>query len=123
MKFQNFSKSKFSLPLPYLLIIQKDSWQRFWERDLKELFQEMSPIRDYTGKELELWFLDYRLEKPKYKTPLEARENNGSFEAPLRAKMRLVNLKTKEIKEQEVFLTDFPLMTERGSFIVMLWKG
>ena len=119
MKFQNFSKSNFSLPLSsYLLIIQKDSWQRFWEKDLKELFQEMSPIRDYTGKELELWFLDYRLDKPKYKTPLEARENNDSFEAPLRAKTRLVNLKTKEIKEQEVFLTDFPLMTERGTFIV-----
>jgi len=118
MKFQNFSKSKFSLPLPYLLIIQKDSWQRFWERDLKELLQEMSPIRDYTGKELELWFLDYKLGEPKYKTPLEARENNDSFEAPLRAKTRLVNLKTKEIKEQEVFLTDFPLMTERGTFIV-----
>jgi DNA-directed RNA polymerase subunit beta len=118
MKFKDFSKSKISLPLPYLLIIQRESWQRFWERDLKELFAETSPIRDYTGKELELWFLDYRLDKPKYKTPLEARENNASFEAPLRAKTRLVNLKTKEIKEQEVFLADFPLMTERGTFIV-----
>jgi len=118
MKFKNFSKSKISLPLPYLLTIQKDSWQRFWERELKELFQEISPMRDYSGKELELWFLDYRLDKPKYKTPLEARENNGSFEAPLRVKTRLVNLKTKEIKEQEVFLADFPLMTERGTFVV-----
>jgi DNA-directed RNA polymerase subunit beta len=118
MKFQNFSKSKFSLPPPYLLIIQKDSWQIFWDRDLKELFREISPIRDYTGEELELWFLDYRIDKPKYKTPLEAKENNDSFEAPLRVRTRLVNLKTKEIKEQEVFLADFPLMTERGTFII-----
>jgi len=118
MKFKNFSKSRISLPLPYLLVIQQESWQRFWESELKELFAEISPIRDYTGKELELWFLDYRLDEPKYKTPFEAKENNASFEAPLRAKTRLINLKTKEIKEQEVFLADFPLMTERGTFIV-----
>ena len=118
MKFQNFSKSKISLPLPYLLSIQKESWQRFWETDLNELFSEISPIQDYTGKELELWFLDYKLDKPKYKDELEARENNDSYEASLRSQVRLVNLKTKEIKEQEIFLTDFPLMTERGTFIV-----
>ncbi|MBZ9569609.1 DNA-directed RNA polymerase subunit beta [Patescibacteria group bacterium] len=118
MKFKDFSKSKISLPLPYLLSIQKESWQRFWERDLKELFLEISPIRDYTGKELELWFLDYKLDEPKYKTELEAKENNDSYEAALRVKVRLVNLKTKEIKEQEVFLTDFPLMTKRGTFTV-----
>ena len=118
MKFKDFSKSKISLPLPYLLSIQRESWQRFWERDLKELFSEISPIQDYTGKELELWFLDYKLDEPKYKTTLEAKENNDSYEAALRARVRLVNLKTKEIKEQEVFLTDFPLMTKRGTFIV-----
>lgn len=118
MKLKNFSKSKIFLPLPYLLIIQQESWRRFWENDLKELFAETSPIKDYTGKELELWFLDYRLDEPKYKTPFEAKENNASFEAPLRVKTRLVNLKTNEIKEQEVFLADFPLMTERGTFIV-----
>jgi len=113
-----FGKSKVSLPLPYLLKIQKDSWERFWEKDLKELFSETSPIRDYTGKELELWFLDYKLDKPKYKTDLEAKQNHDSFETALRVKAKLVNLKTKEIKEQEVFLADFPLMTERGTFIV-----
>jgi DNA-directed RNA polymerase subunit beta len=118
LKIKNFGKAKVSLPLPYLLSIQKESWQRFWERDLKELFSEASPIRDYTGKELELWFLDYKLDEPKYKTDLEAKQNNDSYEAALRVKTKLVNLKTKEIKEQEVFLTDFPLMTERGTFIV-----
>ncbi len=117
-KIKNFAKAKVSLPLPYLLAIQKDSWKTFWEKDLKELFSEVSPIRDYTGKELELWFLDYKLETPRYKTDLEAKQNNDSYEAAMRVKTKLVNLKTKEIKEQEVFLTDFPLMTERGTFIV-----
>ena len=115
---KNFAKAKVSLQLPYLLSVQKDNWKLFWDRDLKELFQEVSPIRDYTGKELELWFLDYKLDEPKYKTDLEAKLNNDSYEASLRVRTKLVNLKTKEIKEQEVFLTDFPLMTERGTFIV-----
>src|SRR4030043_423176 len=118
LKVKNFAKAKVSLPLPYLLSVQKDNWKLFWDRDLKELFQEVSPIRDYTGKELELWFLDYKLDEPKYKTDLEAKLNNDSYEASLRVRTKLVNLKTKEIKEQEVFLTDFPLMTERGTFIV-----
>ncbi|MCX6759683.1 MAG: DNA-directed RNA polymerase subunit beta [Candidatus Nealsonbacteria bacterium] len=115
---KSFAKTKISLPLPYLISIQKDSWQLFLERDLKELFQEISPIRDYTKKELELWFLDYKLDEPKYKTDLEAKKNNDSFEAALRVRTKLINLKTKEIKEQEVYLADFPLMTERGTFIV-----
>ncbi len=118
MTIKNFGKLKISLPLPYLLSLQKDSWRSFWEKDLKELFQEISPIRDYSGKELELWFLDYKLDPPKYKTDLEARQNNDSYEAALRLRTKLVNLRTKEIKEQEIYLTDFPVMTERGTFIV-----
>jgi len=118
MKVKNFAKAKVHLPLPYLLAVQKDNWKTFWDRDLKELLEEVSPIRDYTGKELELWFLDYKLETPKYKSDFEARLNNDSYEASLRVRTKLVNLKTKEIKEQEVFLTDFPLMTERGTFVV-----
>ncbi|MDI6602707.1 MAG: DNA-directed RNA polymerase subunit beta, partial [Patescibacteria group bacterium] len=118
IKIKNFGRAKISLKPPYLLALQKENWNLFWQRDLKELFQEISPIRDYTKKELELWFLDFKLGKSKYKTDLEAKQNNDSFEAPLRVRTKLVNLKTKEIKEQEVFLTDFPLMTERGTFIV-----
>jgi len=118
MRIKNFSKADFSLPFPNLLTIQKDAWKRFWEQELKELFIETSPISDYTGKRLELWFFDFKLQEPKYKTGIEAREDNASFEAPLRIKTRLVNLKTKEIKEQEVFLCDFPLMTKRGTFII-----
>ena len=64
LKTKNFGKAKVFLPLPYLLGLQKESWGSFWERDLKELFQEISPIRDHTRKELELWFLDYKLDEP-----------------------------------------------------------
>lgn len=118
IKIKNFGKASISLPLPYLLSVQKDSWNRFLTDGLKNLFSEISPIRDYSSKELELWFLDYKLGESKYKTDLEAKNNNDSFEAPLRVRVKLVNLKTKEIKEQEIFLTDLPLMTERGTFIV-----
>lgn len=118
IKIKDFNKSKVSLPLPYLLSMQKESWEYFWKEGLKELFAEISPIYDYTKKEFALWFLDYKLDKPKYKSPLEAKENNDSYEAPLRVKVKLVDLKTKKEKEQEVFLADFPLMTERGTFIV-----
>ncbi len=118
METKSFAKTRISLPLPYLISIQKENWQLFWQRDLKELFQEISPIRDYTGKEFELWFLDYKLDEPKYKNDLEAKQNNDSFEAALRVKTKLVHVKTKQVKEQEIFLTDFPQMTERGTFIV-----
>ena len=118
LKVKSFYKAKVNLPSPYLVQAQKDSWARLWGSDLKELFTEISPIRDYTGKELELWFLDYTLGEPKYKSDIEARRNNDSYDAPLRVKAKLINLKTKEETEQEVFLTDFPLMTERGTFII-----
>jgi len=115
---KNFGKAKIQLPLPSLLSFQKDNWKLFWERDLGELFQEISPIRDYSGKELELWFLDYKLDEPKYKTDIEAKENNDSYESSLRVNVKLINLKTKEESEQEIFFGDFPLMTERGTFVV-----
>ncbi len=118
LRVKNFAKAKSSLALPYLLSVEKESWKTFWERDFRELLAESSPIRDYTQKEMELWFTDYKLETSKYKDDLEAKVNNDSFEASLRVKTKLVNLRTKEIKEQEVFLTDFPLMTDRGTFIV-----
>jgi len=118
LKTKNFSKSKVSLARPYLLTLQKKSWQWFWEKGLKDLFAEISPIKDHTGEEFELWFTDYKLDEPKRKDDLEAKENNESFEASLRVKAKLINLKTKEVKEQEIFLADFPLMTKRGTFVV-----
>ncbi|MDO8470496.1 MAG: DNA-directed RNA polymerase subunit beta [bacterium] len=113
-----FGKSSVRLALPYLLEMQLAAWKRFWEQDFKDLLSEVSPIRDYTKKEFELWFTGFTLGEPNYKTEVEAKANNDSYEAPLRAHTKLVNLKTKEIKEQEVFLADMPLMTERGTFIV-----
>ena len=119
-KVKNFSKSKlpFSFSTPHLLTMQRETWEDFWKVRVKELLEEISPIRDYTGKELEFWFEDYKLGKPNYKNGLEAKKNNDSLEASLRVKIKLVNLKTKEVKEQEVFLADFPVMTERGTFVV-----
>ena len=117
-KIKNFSKSKLSFPTPHLLTMQRETWEDFWKVRVKELLEEISPIRDYTGKELELWFQDYKLGKPNYKNGLEAKRNNDSLEAPLRVKIKLINLKTKEAKEQEVYLADFPVMTDRGTFVV-----
>ena len=118
LQSKRFGKSRISLDLPYLLQVQRASWKRFWDQDFLELLQEISPIRDYAKKEFELWFTGFSFGDPNHKTELEAKENNDSFEASLRLKVRLVNLKTKEVKEQEVFLCDMPFMTERGTFIV-----
>ena len=123
MEIKNFSKSKVSLELPYLLGLQKESWNWLWRDGIRELFSEIFPIRDYAKKEIELWFLDYRLDKPKYESDLEAKKNNDSYEAALRVRAKLVNLRTKEVKEQEVYLADFPLMTERGTLLLTELRG
>jgi DNA-directed RNA polymerase subunit beta len=115
---KDFSKSKIRLALPYLLDIQKESWQEFWKRDFKELLEEVSPIRDYTEKWLELYFLDYKLGEPNYESEFEAKRNEDSFAAPIHLVAKLKNLKTKEESIQDVFFGDFPLMTERGTFII-----
>ena len=117
-QIKDFGKSPIHLELPYLLAVQQESWSVFWRQHLKELLSEISPIRDYTKKEFELYFLDYKLGEPNYPTELAAKKNDDSFEVSLRVRVRLVNLKTKEVKEQEVFLCDFPLMTERGTFVL-----
>lgn len=117
IKIKNFNKARISLQPPYLLSLQKESWAQFWNRDFKELLSEVSPIKNYTAKEFEIYFSDFKLGESKYKTDFDAKKNNDSYEAPLRVKAKLVNLRTKEVKEQEVFLCDFPLMTERGTFI------
>lgn len=118
MNTKVFSKRKIEVEPPHFLATQREAWERFLNVHLKKLLDEFSPIRDYTKKELELWFLDYKLEKGKYKDEFEAKENNDTYSASLRAKCRMVNLKTKEMKEQEVFLANLPLMTDRGTFII-----
>ena len=103
--------------LPNLVEIQKNSYRWFWEKGLRELLDEFSPIKDWGGKELELSFGDYRLDEPKY-DEREARTRNVSYEASLYCRVKLINRKTKEVKEQEIFFGDFPVMTDRGTFIV-----
>ncbi len=106
-----------SFELPDLVEIQKNSYQWFWGKGLRELFDEVSPIKDWSSKDLELYFLDYYLGEPKY-SEVEAKAHNVSYEASLHCNVKLVNKKTKQAKEQDIFLGDFPLMTQRGTFIV-----
>ncbi len=105
------------LDLPNLVDHQNRSFQWFVEEGLGELLAEISPIDDYTGAKLSLRFKDYRFEAPKMSEP-EARENNVSFEAPLKATVELTNKVTGEVKDQEIYLGDFPWMTDRGTFVI-----
>ncbi len=104
------------LELPNLIEIQTASYEWFLEEGLKEMFQDISPIEDFTGN-LSLEFIDYSLGEPKYPVG-ESKERDVTYNAPLRVKVRLINNKTGEIKEQEVFMGDFPLMTSTGTFII-----
>ena len=105
-------------PIPNLAEVQLSSYKWLFAKGLQELFDEVSPLKeDFGGWEMALEFVDYYLDEPKY-TEQEAREKNLSYEAPLRIKARLTNKKTKEVKEQEIYLGDFPLMTSRGTFVV-----
>lgn len=105
------------LDLPNLVDHQNRSWQWFVEEGLGELLAEISPIDDYTGTKLSLSFKEYHFEAPKT-TETEARENNVSYEAPLKATVVLTNKITGEVKEHEIYLGDFPWMTERGTFVI-----
>ena len=115
---KSFAKQKMKwVDMPNFVAMQLDSYRWFLKSGLKELFEEMSPISDYTGKELDLYFHDYYFDEPKF-DELRAKQNSLSYEAPLRVRLELVNKKTKKSKEQEIYLGDFPLMTDRGTFIV-----
>ncbi len=112
-----FTNLRDAIPVPDLIEVQKRSYQWFWSEGLRELFQEISPIRDFSGRDLELYFGDYYLDEPKF-DEVSAKTRNVTFESALRVKAKLINKKTGEIKEQEVYLGDFPAMTERGTFII-----
>src|SRR3989344_5274464 len=103
--------------LPNLVEMQTDSYKLFLKTGLREIFDEFSPMTDYTGEEFDLEFLDYELDEPKFDEDY-VRINSISYEASLRIKVRLTNKKTKEKKEQEIFMADIPLMTTRGTFII-----
>src|SRR6266567_1241326 len=112
-----YTKADDVIDLPSLVDHQKKSFQWFVEEGLGELLAEISPIDDYTGTKLSLRFKDYRFEDPKM-SEAEARENNVSFDAPLKATVELTNKVTGEVKEQEIYLGDYPWMTTRGTFVI-----
>ena len=113
----SYSKIKEPLPMPNLIEVQKNSYQWFLEEGLKEVFEDVSPVTDHSGN-LVLEFFDYSLEyNPKWSVE-ECKERDAKYAAPLKVSVRLINQETGEIKEQEIFMGDFPLMTEQGTFII-----
>jgi DNA-directed RNA polymerase subunit beta len=104
------------LELPNLIEIQTSSYQWFLDEGLREMFTDISPIEDFTGN-LSLEFIDYSLGEPKYSVA-ESKERDVTYSAPLRVKVRLINKETGEVKDQDVFMGDFPLMTETGTFVI-----
>ena len=116
-KKMSFSRIDEVLEMPNLIEIQKESYRKFVEEGLKEVFADISPITGY-GDNLVLEFVDYTLDNnPKYSVE-ECKERDVNYAAPLRVTVRLINRETGEVKEQEVFMGDFPLMTETGTFII-----
>ena len=122
-KVNGITKRKYFTPqhkvldLPDLAEHLKKSWQQFVQDDLGEIFAELNPIEDYTGQKLSLSFTDYRFDDPKV-SDREAMSNNVSFEAPLYANIELTNKTTGEVKTSELYLGDYPWMTDRGTFII-----
>ncbi|MBQ1372132.1 MAG: DNA-directed RNA polymerase subunit beta, partial [Oscillospiraceae bacterium] len=114
---RSYAKYEEILEMPNLLKIQKDSYNWFLEEGLHEVFRDTDAITDYTGH-LELTFLDYSMnEKPKY-TVDECKERDATYARPIKVRVRLRNLETGEIKEQEIFMGDFPIMTNGGTFVI-----
>ena len=112
-----FTKDDTALPVPNLIAHQRDSWREFVETGLGEIFAELNPIEDYTGQKLELRFGKYEFQEPKNSEKF-AKENNITFDAPLHAMVELTNKVTGEVKEQEIYLGDYPWMTDRGTFVI-----
>lgn len=114
---KSYAKYEEILEIPNMLKIQKDSYQWFLETGLREVFRDVGTISDFSGK-LELSFLDYTMEdKPKY-TIEECKERDATFAKPIKVRVRLRNTETGEIKEQEIFMGDFPVMTNGGTFVI-----
>ncbi|TYV01257.1 DNA-directed RNA polymerase subunit beta [Listeria monocytogenes] len=113
---RSFARISEVLELPNLIEIQTASYQWFLDEGLREMFRDISPIEDFAGN-LSLEFIDYDLGEPKYSVE-ESKNRDANYAAPLRVKLRLINKETGEVKDQEVFMGDFPLMTEMGTFII-----
>ena len=115
-KRESFSRIQEVLDMPDLIEVQKNSYQRFLDTDLREVLADASPITDYNGT-LELTFTDYALGEPKNSME-RCRERDMTYAAPLNVHVQLYNSETSEIKETDVYMGDFPLMTENGTFII-----
>ena len=114
---KNFARHEEVVAMPNLLEIQKDSYKWFLETGLREVFSDVDVISDYAGN-LELSFIDYTMdEKPKYDVE-ECKARDATYAAPMKVRVRLHNKETGEIKEQEIFMGDFPLMTDSGTFVI-----
>ena len=113
---RSFSRIKEVLKLPNLTDVQTESYKWFLDKGIKEVFDDIMPISDFSGK-LSLEYVGYKLQKPKY-TVDEARDHDATYAAPMHVTLKLTNQETGEIKTQDVFFGDLPLMTESGSFIV-----
>ncbi|MFQ6019292.1 MAG: DNA-directed RNA polymerase subunit beta [Dehalococcoidia bacterium] len=114
---KSYSKIPTVIDLPNLVRIQLDSFDWFIREGLRELFDEINPIQDFTGTRLEMRFIDYDFEEPKY-SEAECRERDMTYARPLRVNAQLLIKETGEVKEQVIFMGDFPWMTDRGTFIV-----
>ena len=112
-----FSKEDAILSTPDLISHQRESWRNMIDTGLSEIFNELNPIEDYTGQRLSLKFKKYEFHNPKT-TKSYAKENNITFEAPLHVQVELTNKVTGEVKEQEIYLGDYPWMTSQGTFII-----
>ena len=113
---RSYARIKEVLDLPNLIEIQTNSYQWFLDEGLKSMFQDIMPIDDFAGN-LSLEFVGYKLLEPKY-TVEEARQHDANYSAPLHVTLKLTNHETNEIKTQDVFFGDFPLMTQQGTFII-----
>ena len=113
---RSYARISESLELPNLIEIQTKSYEWFLKEGLLEMFRDISPIDDFTGN-LSLEFVDYRLGESKYDLE-ESKNRDATYSAPLRVKVRLINKETGELKDQEVFMGDFPLMTDTGTFVI-----
>jgi DNA-directed RNA polymerase subunit beta len=115
---RSYAKIKEILEMPNLIEVQKNSYRHFLEEGLKDVLRDVSPITDYTGN-LIMEFIDYSLETDNIKYSVEeCKERDSTYCAPLKVKVRLINKETGEVKEQEIFMGDFPLMTETGTFVI-----
>ncbi|MFH1486866.1 MAG: DNA-directed RNA polymerase subunit beta, partial [Chloroflexota bacterium] len=114
---KSYAKIPDVLEIPNLITVQLNSFRWFQEEGLRELLDEISPIQDFTGTRMELRFLDYSFGEPKY-SELKCRERDVTYAAPLRVKTQLLIKETGEVKEQEIFMGDFPLMTSKGTFVI-----